>query len=146
MKRDPDADLKVCEAATPGPWYEFCEDDRDCSNVVGVATAPNPDPTDLDDAGKLVAVTLDNGLVAFPVAVGDDKWHENAAFIAAARDGWEPYIKVYLRLLRFIADFERDTKALPLGEEDSQKGSSAYNWRRGFIGELKAALAEVDKL
>ena len=118
MKRDPDADLKVCEAADPPPWSagKKQEDGR-----VFVESRPG-----------------------WPVAVADGVRHAN--FIVAARDGWEPYIKVYLRLLRFIADFERDTKALPLGEEDSQKGSSAYNWRRGFIGELKAALAEVDKL
>jgi len=92
--RNAKADLAVCDAATPGPWYEFCEDDRDCSNVVGVATVPNPDPTDLDDAGKLIAVTLDNGLVTFPVTVADDKWHENAAFISMAREALPYWIRL----------------------------------------------------
>ena len=94
--RNAKADLAVCDAATPGPWYEFCEDDRDCSNVVGVATVPNPDPTDLDDAGKLIAVTLDNGLVTFPVTVADDKWHENAAFCAMAREALPYWIRLAL--------------------------------------------------
>ena len=56
MKRDPDADLKVCEAATPGPWEAYDPYDRDCgedctsdgcpghSAGVRCLKGPEPDP------------------------------------------------------------------------------------------------------
>lgn len=73
-------------AATPGPWHVRFLDDDWAMNLVAVSTVPDtnrggrwPD----FDAGQIVAATL----VQHPgyVSVADDRWDENAYFIANAR-------------------------------------------------------------
>ena len=74
-------------AATPGPWHVRYLDDEQAMNLVAVSTVPD---TGLDerwpefDHGQVVATTL----VQHPryADVADQRWDENAAFIAHARE------------------------------------------------------------
>jgi hypothetical protein len=73
-------------ATTPGPWHLRQLDDENAMNLIAVSTAPD---TGLGerwpefDHGELVAATL----VQQPryVDVHDERWDENADFIAHAR-------------------------------------------------------------
>lgn len=73
-------------AATPGPWHVRFLDDDAAMNPTAVSTAPD---TGLGerwpgfDAEQIVAATL----VQHPgyVCIADERWDENAYFIANAR-------------------------------------------------------------
>jgi hypothetical protein len=75
-------------AATPGPWHVRLLDDDHAANLVAVSTTPDtgrgeswPDFA----AGEMVAATL----VQFPnryIDCVDERWDENALFIAHARE------------------------------------------------------------
>ena len=46
-----------------------------------------------------------------------------------------------------LAEFERRTRALPLGHEQPTKGASSYNWRMSCLDEIReiaAALANAE--
>src|SRR4051794_37613525 len=75
------------QAATPGPWHVRFLDDDAAANLVAVSTVPDTGRGERwpawDDT-EMVAATL----VQFPkpyVAGPDDRWDENAVFIAHAR-------------------------------------------------------------
>ena len=95
------ADLeRLAEVATPGPWYVRFLDDNDAMNFVAISTTPDngrgerwPD----FDHREIVAATL----VQQPhyVAVADERWDENAWFIACARDA-VPRMAAEIRRLR----------------------------------------------
>jgi hypothetical protein len=96
------------ESATPGPWYVRFLDDDAAANLVAVSTMPD------DGEGRrwpewedreLVAATL----VQFPtpyVAGPDDRWDENAAFIAHARSD-VPRLIAEVRRLRALLENQR---------------------------------------
>lgn len=44
------------------------------------------------------------------------------------------------RLLQWLDDFEAETRAVPIGEEDEAKGSSVYSWRMSFVREARGAI------
>ncbi|MGV9302516.1 hypothetical protein ACWDLG_04000 [Nonomuraea sp. NPDC003727] len=75
------------QAATPGPWYVRFLDDDAAANLVAVSTVPDVGEGKRWPAwngSEVVAATL----VQFPrpyVAGPDDRWDENATFIAHAR-------------------------------------------------------------
>ncbi|SBT39021.1 hypothetical protein [Micromonospora auratinigra] len=88
-------------AATPGPWHVRLLDDDHAANLVAVGTTPD---TGRDSrwpkfaAGELVAATL----VQFPhryVDCADERWDENALFIAHAREDI-PRLVAEIRRLR----------------------------------------------
>jgi hypothetical protein len=78
---------EIAAAATPGPWYIRYLDDDHAANLVAVSTKPDtgrgerwPD----FDEGDIIAATL----IQFPsryVDCADERWDENARFIARAR-------------------------------------------------------------
>ncbi|MCM0678516.1 hypothetical protein NCC78_28145 [Micromonospora phytophila] len=89
------------EAASPGPWYVRLLDDSHAAGLVAVGTAPDtgrgerwPDfPAD-----EMIAATL----VQFPeryVDCADERWDENATFIAHARHD-VPRLLAEIRRLR----------------------------------------------
>lgn len=84
--------------ASPGPWYMHNPDDDYCANVYLVATTPEePDPwwDGEEEAGKVVAITL----LSCPkrvACVADERWEENAEFIAHARED-VPWLLTILR-------------------------------------------------
>lgn len=88
-------------AATPGPWHVRLLDDDHAANLVAVSTTPDtgrgerwPDFA----AGELVAATL----VQFPnryIDCADERWDENALFIAHARED-VPRLIAEIRRLR----------------------------------------------
>ena len=94
--RNAKADLAICDAATPGPWYTFIADDADCSNVVGVATVRDLCLDDVGAAEKLIAVTLMHGAAKVRATIGDDREEENAAFCAMAREALPYWIRLAL--------------------------------------------------
>lgn len=77
---------ELADRATPGPWHVRILDDAQAMNLVAVSTRPDQGPgerwPDFDHT-VLVAATL----VQQPryVSIADERWDENAAFIAAAR-------------------------------------------------------------
>lgn len=76
------ADLEAkAKAATPGAWHIIEADDERLMSAVYVATTPE-DATPGETPENVIAVTL---LQSPRVAcIADEKWDENAAFIAAA--------------------------------------------------------------
>lgn len=95
------ADLEqLAEVATPGPWYVRFLDDSSAMNLVAISTVPDngrgerwPD----FDHREIVAATL----VQEPryADVADERWDENAWFIARARDA-VPRLVAEVRRLR----------------------------------------------
>ncbi|MEU0968435.1 hypothetical protein ABZ357_24460 [Streptomyces sp. NPDC005917] len=104
----PEPDLEhieeLCSAATPGPWFVRNLDDGHAMSRVAVGTVedigrgerwPN------FDHGELVAATL----VQEPRCVdcADERWDENAAFIAMAREAVPRLVEEVKRLRRLLA-------------------------------------------
>ncbi|SEQ62749.1 hypothetical protein SAMN05216188_10478 [Lentzea xinjiangensis] len=92
---------ELATAATPGPWFVRALDDDYAMNLIAVSTVPD---TGLGERwpsfahGEIVAATL----VQQPryVDSSDERWDENARFIAAARDGVPRLIAEIKRLRR----------------------------------------------
>lgn len=78
---------RLCEQATPGPWYDHNPDDDMCMNVYAVSTSPIEPDVGLDhrsnDHASIVALTLFQS----PRIVDHEaaQWDVDAEFIAAAR-------------------------------------------------------------
>lgn len=96
---------ELCSAATPGPWFVRYLDDDHAMNLVAVSTTPDtgrgerwPD----FDHREVVAATL----VQHPryVDSGDERWDENAAFIAMAREALPLLAKEVRRLRAVLAE------------------------------------------
>ncbi|MFC8536675.1 hypothetical protein ACFUJY_22415 [Streptomyces sp. NPDC057249] len=91
---------ELAQAATPGPWFVRGLDDEYAMNLVAVSTTPD---TGLGehwpnfDHREIVAATL----VQQPryVDAADERWDENAQFIATAREA-VPRLVAELRNLR----------------------------------------------
>jgi hypothetical protein len=89
-------------AATSGPWFVRFLDDEAAMNLVAISTSPD---TGRDerwpefDCGTIVAATL----IQQPryVDVADDRWDENARFVASARSD-VPRLVSEIRRLRQI--------------------------------------------
>lgn len=101
-----DEDLAAIErragAASSGPWFVRRLDDDHAMNLVAVSTAPDgpagerwPD----FDHGQIIAATL----VQHPryVDTADERWDENAEFIASARTD-VPRLLAEIRRLRQV--------------------------------------------
>lgn len=95
-------------AATPGPWYVRQLDDDSAMNLVAISTAIDtgrgerwPD----FDAGEILAATL----VQHPgyVNTADERWDENAWFIAHARQDIPRLIAEIRRLRGHIGQSEK---------------------------------------
>lgn len=102
---DLDAIEELCAAATPGPWFVRNLDDDHAMNMVGVGTVEDsgraqrwPD----FDHRELIAATL----VQHPryVDCADERWDENAAFIAMAREA-VPRLVAEVRRLRRLLEY-----------------------------------------
>ena len=91
---------ELCDAATSGPWFVRTLDDDHAMNLVVVSTAPDTGLAERwpsFDHREMVAATL----VQHPryVDVADERWDENAAFIAMARE-MIPRLVMEVRALR----------------------------------------------
>lgn len=91
---------ELCSAATPGPWFVRFLNDQDAMNLVAVSTAPDSNQAERwpgFDHGEMVAATL----VQKPRYIdnADERWDENAAFIAMAREAL-PRLAAEVRHLR----------------------------------------------
>ncbi len=96
---------ELCAAATPGPWFVRMLDDDHAMNLVAVSVVEDdgrgarwPD----FDHREIVAATL----VQQPryVDSGDERWDENVAFIATARDAVPHLVAEVRRLRALLAD------------------------------------------
>lgn len=109
MDRDLEADLRLCEAATPGPWYAHNPDDHYCMNVHCVTTKPVEPDTDVlkpeEFSKEIVAMTL----YQVPRVVCHDAglWEQDAEMIAAAREGWPYAIRLALDRGLALIDIRR---------------------------------------
>lgn len=102
---DLDAIEQLCEAATPGPWFVRNLDDGHAMNLVAVSTAQDTGRAERwpgFDHRELIAATL----VQQPryVDCADERWDENAAFIAMARDA-VPQLVAEVRRLRLLVEY-----------------------------------------
>jgi hypothetical protein len=85
-----DAIERRAKGASPGPWHVRLLDDDYAAGLVAVSTVSD-DPADAGprwpefDAGTIVAATLIQNPCRY-VDVDDQRWDENATFIAHARD------------------------------------------------------------
>ncbi|MBN6054223.1 hypothetical protein JYK22_19935, partial [Nonomuraea sp. RK-328] len=102
---------ELAEAATPGPWFVRHLDDEHAMNLVAISTVPDtghherwPD----FDHHEIVAATL----IQQPRYVADERWDENAQFIANARQDIPRLIAEIKRLRQLLAEKGRpDLKA-----------------------------------
>jgi hypothetical protein len=94
----------LADSATRGPWYVRALDDEHAMNLVAISTEPDTGAhehwPDFDHA-VMIAATL----VQQPryVDIADERWDENAAFIAAARTV-VPRLLAEIRRLRGLLD------------------------------------------
>ncbi|MFG3417956.1 hypothetical protein ACIBTZ_28820 [Micromonospora sp. NPDC049460] len=95
---------ELADAATPGPWHVRQLDDDFAMSLVAISTIPGtglaerwPD----FDHHEMVAATL----VQHPryVDIADERWDENAQFIASARRDIPRLIGEIRRLRRLLA-------------------------------------------
>lgn len=107
----PDNELEeleeLCRAATPGPWFVRVLDDDYAMNLVAVSTCSDTGRAERwpgFDHGEMVAATL----VQHPRYVDptDQRWNENAIFIATAREAVPRLIAEVMRLRGKTADGE----------------------------------------
>ncbi|MFD8721673.1 hypothetical protein ACFV2H_27725 [Streptomyces sp. NPDC059629] len=113
----------MCAVATPGPWFVRNLDDSHAMNLLAVSTVADtgrgerwPD----FDHGELIAALL----VQEPryVDCADERWDENAAFIAMARDAVPRLVEEVRRLRKLLA-------ATPPGDGRSTETSTfAYRY------------------
>ncbi|GAA2457492.1 hypothetical protein GCM10010433_69330 [Streptomyces pulveraceus] len=99
---------ELCSAATPAPWFVRTLDDESAMNLVVVSTAPNSGTAERwpnFDHREMIAATL----IQHPryVDSGDERWDENAAFIAMAREA-VPRLVDEVRRLRSLLASKRD--------------------------------------
>lgn len=104
----PDAELAeiadLAARATPGPWHVRLLDDEHAMNLVAISTEPE---TGLGerwpgfDHATMIAATL----IQQPryVDIADERWDDNAAFIAAARTA-VPRLLAEITRLRNLLD------------------------------------------
>ncbi|MGW5688385.1 hypothetical protein [Nonomuraea sp. NPDC003754] len=98
------------QAATPGPWYVRFLDDDAAANLVAISTMPDAGGGERWPAwngSEMVAATL----VQFPrpyVAGPDDRWDENATFIAHARSDVPRLLAEIRRLRTLLESTHRD--------------------------------------
>lgn len=95
---------EITAAATPGPWYVRQLDDDWAMSLVAVSTVPDTGQEERwpdFDHRDVVAATL----VQQPryVDVADERWDENARFIATARRDVPRLIAEVRRLRRLVA-------------------------------------------
>jgi hypothetical protein len=93
---------ELVSAATPGPWHVRSLDDEWAMNLVTISTVPETGRQERwpqFDSGEMVAATL----VQHPryIDIADQRWDENAQFIAQARD-LIPRLTEEIRRLRRI--------------------------------------------
>jgi len=97
----------LCSATTPGPWFVRTLDDDHAMNLVAVSTTPDTGCAERwpnFDHREIVASTL----VQHPryVDSGDERWDENATFIAMAREVVPRLVDEIRRLRSLLADQE----------------------------------------
>ncbi|MFE3149481.1 hypothetical protein ACFXJ6_22955 [Streptomyces sp. NPDC059218] len=106
---------ELARAATPGPWFVRGLDDEHAMNLVAVSTTPD---TGLGerwpnfDYREIVAATL----VQQPryVDAADERWDENAQFIATAREA----------VPRLVAEIRRLRSQLEAGAQSESRETS----------------------
>jgi hypothetical protein len=96
---------ELCSVATPGPWFVRTLDDDHAMNLVAVSTVPDTGRSERwpdFDHREIVAATL----VQHPRYVdgGDERWDENAAFIAMAREAVPRLVDEVRRLRDALAE------------------------------------------
>ena len=97
----------LCSAATPAPWFVRTLDDDSAMNLVAVSTTPDTGHAERwpnFNHRDMVAATL----IQHPryIDSGDERWDENAAFIAMARDVVPRLVGEVRRLQALLADRE----------------------------------------
>lgn len=95
---------ELAAAATPGPWHVRQLDDNSAMSLVAISTVPdtgNGERWPHFDHRQIVAATL----VQQPryADVADERWDENATFIAHARQDI-PRLITEIRRLRHLLD------------------------------------------
>ncbi|MGY5058067.1 hypothetical protein ACWDFR_28995 [Streptomyces sp. 900105755] len=126
---------EMCAVATPGPWFVRDLDDSHAMNLRAVSTVADSGRQERwpgFDPGELIAATL----VQEPryVDCADERWDENAAFIAMAREAVPRLVKEVRCLRRLLA------AAGPGGGHPTETSTFAYRFRNP-LGGLAADLA-----
>ena len=98
---------EICSAATSGPWYVRNLDDDHAMSLVAVGTSPDDGKAARwpnFDHREIVAATL----IQHPryVDSGDERWDENAAFIAMARSVVPRLVQEVRRLREALGERE----------------------------------------
>jgi len=145
MSRDYEADLKVCEAATPGPW------EHDTSGVFCMAYGAEGGPV-LDMHDPKTPPVGGIGSVGDPYPRGDNHPSENMKFIAMSREALPWYI-TQLRALehelgRYRAAFDhlRTLCRCDCGEPWTGRGMhDPVQCNFWLIGEMEAVLSSPSK-
>ena len=130
---EPELDLdgieEICAVATPGPWFVRNLDDSHAMNLRAVSTVADTGRGERwprFDHRELIAATL----VQEPryVDCADERWDENAAFIAMARDAVPRLVKEVRRLRQLLAT------AVTEDGRTTETSTFAYRFRSPFGG------------
>ncbi|MEW1774800.1 hypothetical protein [Streptomyces sp. NPDC086777] len=119
----------MCAMATPGPWFVRNLDDSHAMNLRAVSTVADTGRGERwpeFDHRELIAATL----VQEPryVDCADERWDENAAFIAMARDAVPRLVKEVRRLRRLLA------AVVPGDGHATETSTFAYRFRSPLGG------------
>lgn len=95
LARSAAADLAVCDAATAGPWYAHNTDDNVYMNVFCVTDSPHEPATEDEPAEVWQQDIIAMMLYQSPRVAchRSEKWTENTAFVAMARDALPAWIR-----------------------------------------------------
>jgi len=130
MKRDPDADLKVCQEATPGEWEAYDPYDRDCGTDCTSDGCPG------HSAGECCVKGPEPDTWTGEVRLGRP---EDARCVAEAHAALPYYIRAY-KIMRAALE---DTREYWNGEDNPMATGDAL---AEIVITVEDALAEVDKL
>lgn len=106
--RDLQADLAICEAATPGPWRVYRSQYFDCEWECGHKADDPPCEKGVGECEYIKQREPADVGGPFEVDCGEYRGlsNENAEFIAAAREGWPHAIKRALAAERRVRQLE----------------------------------------
>jgi hypothetical protein len=106
-------------AAAPGPWIATNPDDSSCMNIYCVTTGREPDDeAGLEEPGVICATLLQTpARVGSPYTPDDDtqnRWYENAMFIAAARNALPALLSDRARMAEQLARLPQTADGVPI--------------------------------
>lgn len=145
-ERDLQADLELCERATPGPWF---------AKRWSIPTNDQFFVMQVDENGenvKEIATFWQGARHPDLLETSSEEAKSNAIFCASAREGWPHAIRRALEAERRVAELEAEVERLRkvIGgiwsfamERYEKADEEGYMWKNDIYGEI---LREIERL